>query len=206
MDLTAARLDRISPSQTIAISTKARALKAAGKDIISLSAGEPDFDTPDTIKQAAMRAIAAGETKYTDVAGTPALRRAIAERFNADSGLDYTWDEVIVSNGGKQIIYNAMVATINPGDEAIIPAPCWVSYPDIVSLAEGTPVIVPCGAEHGFKLQPAALEAAITPAPNGSCSTPPTTPRGRLFRRGTACAVRCAAPPPRCVDPDRRYL
>ncbi|RFD20327.1 pyridoxal phosphate-dependent aminotransferase [Komagataeibacter melaceti] len=181
MDLTAARLDRISPSQTIAISTKARALKAAGKDIISLSAGEPDFDTPDTIKQAAMRAIAAGETKYTDVAGTPALRRAVAERFNADSGLDYTWDEVIVSNGGKQIIYNAMVATINPGDEAIIPAPCWVSYPDIVSLAEGTPVIVPCGAEHGFKLQPEALEAAITPRTKWLLLNSPNNPTGAAY-------------------------
>ncbi|KAB8124764.1 pyridoxal phosphate-dependent aminotransferase [Komagataeibacter medellinensis] len=181
MDLTAARLDRISPSQTIAISTKARALKAAGKDIISLSAGEPDFDTPDTIKQAAIRAIEAGETKYTDVAGTPALRRAIAERFRTDSGLDYTWDEVIVANGGKQIIYNAMVATINPGDEAIIPAPCWVSYPDIVALAEGTPVIVPCSVENGFKLQPAELEAAITPRTRWLLLNSPNNPTGAAY-------------------------
>ncbi|PYD79545.1 pyridoxal phosphate-dependent aminotransferase [Komagataeibacter sucrofermentans] len=181
MDLTAARLARISPSQTIAISTKARELKAAGKDIISLSAGEPDFDTPDSIKKAAIRAIEAGETKYTDVAGTPALRRAIAERFRADNGLDYTWDEVIVANGGKQIIYNAMVATINPGDEAIIPAPCWVSYPDIVALAEGTPVIVPCSVENGFKLQPAELEAAITPRTKWLLLNSPNNPTGAAY-------------------------
>ncbi|PYD72245.1 pyridoxal phosphate-dependent aminotransferase [Novacetimonas hansenii] len=181
MDLIAARLDRISPSQTIAISTKARELKAAGKDIISLSAGEPDFDTPANIKQAAIRAIDDGQTKYTDVAGTPALRRAVAERFRLDSGLDYTSDEIIVSNGGKQVIYNAMVATINPGDEAIIPAPCWVSYPDIVALAEGTPVVVPCMAEHGFKLRPADLEAAITPRTKWLLLNSPNNPTGAAY-------------------------
>ncbi|QOF96085.1 pyridoxal phosphate-dependent aminotransferase [Novacetimonas hansenii] len=181
MDLIAARLDRISPSQTIAISTKARELKAAGKDIISLSAGEPDFDTPANIKQAAIRAIDDGQTKYTDVAGTPALRRAVAERFCLDSGLDYTSDEIIVSNGGKQVIYNAMVATINPGDEAIIPAPCWVSYPDIVALAEGTPVVVPCMAEHGFKLRPADLEAAITPRTKWLLLNSPNNPTGAAY-------------------------
>ncbi|MBE7618711.1 pyridoxal phosphate-dependent aminotransferase [Gluconacetobacter entanii] len=181
MDLIAARLDRISPSQTIAISTKARELKAAGKDIISLSAGEPDFDTPANIKQAAIRAIDAGQTKYTDVAGTPALRKAVAERFRLDSGLDYTSDEIIVSNGGKQVIYNAMVATINPGDEAIIPAPCWVSYPDIVALAEGTPVVVPCMAEHGFKMRPADLEAAITPRTKWLLLNSPNNPTGAAY-------------------------
>ena len=123
MSLIAARLDRISPSQTIAISTKARALKAAGRDVISLSAGEPDFDTPDNVKQAAIDAIGAGQTKYTDVAGTKALREAVAAKFKRDSGLDYTADEIIVSTGGKQVIFNAMVATMNAGDEAIIPTP-----------------------------------------------------------------------------------
>ncbi|RBM09788.1 pyridoxal phosphate-dependent aminotransferase [Novacetimonas cocois] len=181
MDLIAARLDRISPSQTIAISTKARELKAAGRDIISLSAGEPDFDTPANIKQAAIRAIEQGQTKYTDVAGTPALRRAVAERFRLDSGLDYTSDEIIVSSGGKQVIYNAMVATINPGDEAIIPAPCWVSYPDIVALAEGTPVVVPCMAEHGFKMRPADLEAAITPRTKWLLLNSPNNPTGAAY-------------------------
>ncbi|MCE2577182.1 pyridoxal phosphate-dependent aminotransferase [Gluconacetobacter entanii] len=181
MDLIAARLDRISPSQTIAISTKARELKAAGKDIISLSAGEPDFDTPANIKQAAIRAIDAGQTKYTDVAGTPALRKAVAERFRLDSGLDYTSDEIIVSNGGKQVIYNAMVATINPGDEAIIPAPCWVSYPDIVALAEGAPIVVPCMAEHGFKMRPADLEAAITPRTKWLLLNSPNNPTGAAY-------------------------
>ena len=139
MSLIAARLNKVSPSQTIAISTKARQLKAAGRDIISLSAGEPDFDTPDNVKQAAIRAIENGETKYTDVAGTPALRKAVAARFKADSNLDYAPEEIIVSTGGKQVIYNAMVATLNVGDEVIIPAPAWVSYPDIVALADGVP-------------------------------------------------------------------
>jgi aspartate aminotransferase len=133
MTITAERLSRISPSQTIAISTKARALKAAGRNIISLSAGEPDFDTPDNIKHAAIRAIESGDTKYTDVAGTPALRRAIAAKFKRDSGIEYAPEEIIVSTGGKQVIYNAMVATLNVGDEVIIPSPCWVSYPDIMA-------------------------------------------------------------------------
>jgi len=181
MSLIAARLNRISPSQTIAISTKARALKAAGRDIISLSAGEPDFDTPDNVKQAAIRAIERGETKYTDVAGTPALRRAIAGRFAHDSGLDYTPEEIIVSTGGKQIIYNAMLATLEAGDEAIIPAPCWVSYPDIVSLADGTPVIVPCGPNSGFKLSPDALADAITPQTKWVFLNSPNNPTGAAY-------------------------
>ena len=179
--LIADRLTKISPSQTIAISSKARALRAAGRDVISLSAGEPDFDTPEHIKQAAMRAIAAGQTKYTDVAGTPQLRRAVAEKFRRDSGLDYAPDEIIVSTGGKQVIYNAMVATLNPGDEAIIPSPCWVSYPDIVALAEGTPVIVPCGQNHGFKLRAEDLEAAITPRTKWFFLNSPNNPTGAAY-------------------------
>ena len=139
MQLIAERLSRISPSQTIAISSKARALKAAGRDIISLSAGEPDFDTPDNIKQAAIRAITAGETKYTDVGGTPVLKRAIAAKFQRDSGLDYKPEEIIVSTGGKQVIFNALLATLEKGDEVIIPSPGWVSYPDIVALCRRHP-------------------------------------------------------------------
>jgi aspartate aminotransferase len=181
MDLIAARLNKISPSQTIAISTKARALKAAGRDIISLSAGEPDFDTPNNVKQAAIRAIEAGQTKYTDVAGTPALRSAVAERFRLDSGLDYRPEEIIVSTGGKQVIYNAMVATLDAGDEVIIPSPCWVSYPDIVALADGTPVIVPCGPNRGFKLDAAELEAAITPRTKWFMLNSPNNPTGAAY-------------------------
>ena len=181
MKLTAERLDRVSPSQTIAISTKARALKAAGRDVISLSAGEPDFDTPENVKRAAIRAIEAGETKYTDVAGTPALRRAVAEKVRRDSGLDYTPEEIIVSTGGKQVIYNAMVATLDPGDEVVIPAPCWVSYPDIVSLADGTPVLVPCAQNNGFKLRAEELEAAITPRTRWFMLNSPCNPTGAAY-------------------------
>ncbi|MFT8565019.1 MAG: pyridoxal phosphate-dependent aminotransferase [Acetobacter orientalis] len=181
MSIIADRLNRISPSQTIVISTKARALKAAGRNIISLSAGEPDFRTPDNIAKAAMKAIEGGQTRYTDVAGTPELRKAVAERFRLDSGLDYTAEEVIVSTGGKQIIYNAMMATLNPGDEAIIPAPCWVSYPDIVTLAEGTPVIVPCKRENGFKLTAQELEAAITPRTKWVFLNSPCNPTGAAY-------------------------
>ena len=181
MQLIAERLDRISPSQTIAISTKARALKAQGRDIISLSAGEPDFDTPQNVKDAAVRAIQAGDTKYTDVAGTKALRQAVADKFKRDSGLDYTPEEIIVSTGGKQVIFNAMVATMNPGDEAVIPTPCWVSYPDIVALADGTPVFVPCGQNNGFKLRAEDLEAAITPRTKWFMLNSPCNPTGAAY-------------------------
>jgi aspartate aminotransferase len=179
--LTADRLGRISPSQTIAISTKARALKAAGRDIISLSAGEPDFDTPENIKRAAVLAIESGQTKYTDVAGTPALRRAVADKFRRDSGIVYSPEEIIVSTGGKQVIYNAMVATLNAGDEVIIPSPCWVSYPDIVALADGTPVIVPCGQNQGFKLRAEDLAAAITPKTKWFLLNSPNNPTGAAY-------------------------
>ena len=181
MPLIAERLDRISPSQTIAISTKARALKAGGRDIIGLSAGEPDFDTPQNVKDAAVRAIQSGDTKYTDVAGTKALRQAVADKFKRDSGLDYSADEIIISTGGKQVIFNAMVATMNAGDEAIIPTPCWVSYPDIVSLADGTPVFVPCGQNNGFKLRAEDLEAAITPRTKWFMLNSPCNPTGAAY-------------------------
>jgi len=181
MHLTAERLDRISPSQTIAVATKARALQAAGRDIISLSAGEPDFDTPQFVKDGAIAAIQAGQTKYTDVAGTPALRRAVAEKFRRDSGIDYAPDEIIVSTGGKQVIFNAMLATMDAGDEAIIPSPCWVSYPDIVALAEGKPVFVPCSQNNGFRLRAEDLEAAITPRTKWFILNSPCNPTGAAY-------------------------
>jgi len=181
MNLIAERMNRISPSQTIAISSKARALAAAGRDIISLSAGEPDFDTPAHIKRAAISAIEAGETKYTDVAGTPALRRAVAAKFLRDSGIDYRPEEIIIGTGGKQVIFNAMLATVQAGDEVIIPTPCWVSYPDIVALAEGKPVFVPCGQNFGFKLRAEDLEAAITPKTKWVFLNSPNNPTGAAY-------------------------
>ncbi|MCK8784438.1 pyridoxal phosphate-dependent aminotransferase [Roseomonas sp. NAR14] len=181
MKLIADRLDRISPSQTMAITAKVRALKAAGRDVIGLSSGEPDFDTPQNVKDAAIAAIQRGETKYTDNAGTMALRKAVAEKFRTENGLDYKPEEIIVSTGGKQVIFNALLATINPGDEAIIPAPCWVSYPDIVELAEGKPVIVPCGQNTGFKMRPEQLEAAITPRTKWLVLNNPCNPTGAAY-------------------------
>jgi aspartate aminotransferase len=181
MQIIADRLDRISPSQTIAIATKARALKAAGRNVISLSAGEPDFDTPQFVKDAAIAAIQRGETKYTDVAGTPALRRAVADKFRRDQGIDYALDEIIVSTGGKQVIFNALLCTLNAGDEAIIPSPCWVSYPDIVSLADGKPVLVPCSQNNGFKLRAEDLEAAITPRTKWFILNNPCNPTGAAY-------------------------
>ncbi len=181
MSLSAARLDRISPSQTIAISQKARALAAEGRDIISLSAGEPDFDTPPHIKRAAIAAIERGETKYTDVSGTRALREAVCAKFRRENGIDYAIDEVMVSTGGKQVIFNAMLATLNPGDEVIIPTPCWVSYPDIVSLAEGTPVFVACSQNNGFKLRAEDLEAVITPRTKWFILNNPCNPTGAAY-------------------------
>src|SRR5271167_3941719 len=181
MHLTAERLDRIQPSLTIAIATKARHMIAEGKNVISLSQGEPDFDTPRNVKDAAIRAIQAGQTKYTDVAGTPELRKAAAQKFKRDSGIDYKPEEIIISTGGKQVIFNAMLATLNAGDEAIIPSPCWVSYPDIVSLADGKPVLVPCGQNHGFKLRAEDLEAAITPRTKWFMLNNPCNPTGAAY-------------------------
>ena len=181
MTLTAERLNKISPSQTIAISTKAREMKAAGRDIISLSAGEPDFPTPRNIKDAAIKAIEEGQTLYTDVAGTPALRKAAAAKFARDNHLDYKPEEIIVSTGGKQVIFNAMVATLDKGDEVIIPAPCWVSYPDIVALADGTPVTIPAGPNQGFKITAEQLEAAITPKTKWLMLNNPCNPTGAAY-------------------------
>ena len=176
-------LGRIKPSPTIAVSTKARELKAAGRDVIGLGAGEPDFDTPDNIKEAAIQAIHEGQTKYTAVDGTPALKQAIVAKLKRENGLDYSTDQVTVGAGGKQVIFNAMVATIDPGDEVVIPAPYWVSYPDIVLLCGGTPVPVDCPSQAGFKLQPADLEAAITPKTKWLILNSPNNPTGAAYSR-----------------------
>ena len=183
MSVIAERLSRIKPSPTIVVSTKARELKDAGRDVIGLGAGEPDFDTPDNIKDAAIAAIRSGETKYTAVDGTPALKEAIAAKFKRENGLDYAAGEITVGTGGKQVLYNAFQATLNAGDEVIIPAPYWVSYPDMVLLAEGEPVFVSCGANQNFKLQPEALEAAITPKTRWLVLNSPSNPTGAAYSR-----------------------
>jgi len=183
MGFIADSLNRIQPSATIAVSTKARALKAKGRDIISLSAGEPDFDTPQNIKDAAVAALAAGKTKYTDVDGIPELKAAICAKFKRENGLDYQPSQVSVGTGGKQVLYNALLATLNPGDEVIIPAPCWVSYADIVLLGGGKPVFVETTAEMGFKLQGRDLEAAITPKTKWLLFNAPSNPTGAAYTR-----------------------
>ncbi len=174
-------IGRITPSATIAVSTKARALAAEGRDIIGLGAGEPDFDTPDHIKQAAIDALAKGKTKYTDVDGMPELKAAVAAKFKRENGLDYKTSEISVGAGGKQVLFNAFVATLNPGDEVIIPTPCWVSYIDIVRFAGGTPVFVPAGIDDAFRMQPAALEAAITPNTKWIILNSPSNPTGAAY-------------------------
>lgn len=185
----AQRLTRVKPSPTVALSARVAALAAAGKDVLSLVAGEPDFDTPENIKAAANAAIARGETKYTAVDGTPALKQAIADKFRRENGLSYERDQIVVSTGGKQVIYNALMATVSPGDEVVIPAPYWVSYPEMVLLAEGTPVIVPCKAQSGFKLDPADLEAAITPRTRWVILNSPSNPSGAAYTRDELAAI-----------------
>lgn len=181
MSIIAKRLSRVKPSATVAVSTKARELKDAGHDVIGLGAGEPDFDTPAHIIEAAKAAMDRGETRYTAVPGTPELRQAISEKFKRENDLDYTPEQIQVATGGKQNIYNAMVATLDPGDEVIIPAPYWVSYPDIVLMCEGEPVFVPCSAENNFKLTPADLEAAITPKTKWLVLNSPSNPTGSAY-------------------------
>jgi len=181
MSFLADRLSRIKPSPTIAMSDKAKELKAAGKDVIGLSAGEPDFDTPQNIKDAAKRAIDAGDTKYTAVDGTPALKKAIAAKFKRENGLDYAPSQIIVGTGGKQVLFNALLATVNAGDEVVIPAPYWVSYPDIVALAEGTPVAVTCPQNNGFRLRAEDLEAAITKKTKWLILNSPSNPTGAAY-------------------------
>ncbi|MGH1420021.1 MAG: pyridoxal phosphate-dependent aminotransferase [Hyphomicrobiaceae bacterium] len=181
MGFLAESLARIQPSATIAVSTKARELKACGRDIISLSAGEPDFDTPDNIKQAAGEALKAGKTKYTDVDGIPELKAAIIAKFKRDNNLDYKPEQISVGTGGKQVLFNALMATLNPGDEVIIPSPCWVSYADIVLLGGGKPVFVETKMDDGFRLKPEALEAAITPKTKWFLFNSPSNPSGAAY-------------------------
>lgn len=181
MSIVANRLSRIKPSPTLAVSSKAAELKAAGKDIIGLGAGEPDFDTPDFVKDGAKAAMDAGKTKYTAVDGTSELKDAIIAKFKRDNDLDYTRDNITVGTGGKQVLYNALMASVNPGDEVIIPAPYWVSYPDMTLLAEGEPVIVECSSENDFKLQPADLEAAITDKTKWLILNSPSNPTGSAY-------------------------
>jgi len=183
MELLSATLDRVKPSPTIAVTTKAAELKAAGRDIIALGAGEPDFDTPQNIKDSAVAAINAGKTKYTAVDGIPELKQAICAKFKRDNRLDYTPSQISVGTGGKQILYNALMATMNPGEEVVIPAPYWVSYPDMVLLAGGTPVIAPATLENNFKLTPEALEEAITPKTKWFIFNSPSNPTGAGYSR-----------------------
>ncbi len=189
MAFLADRLDSIKPSPTIAVTTKARELKAAGRDVIGLGAGEPDFDTPDNIKQAAIKAILAGDTKYTAVDGTPALKAAICAKFKRENRLDYKPSQITVGTGGKQVLFNALVATLNPGDEVIVPAPYWVSYPDMVALAGGTPVPVACPQNNGFKLRAEDLEGAITPKTKWIILNSPSNPTGAAYTRAEMKAL-----------------
>jgi aspartate aminotransferase len=190
MGFLADTVSRVKPSATIAVTDKARALKAAGRDVIGLGAGEPDFDTPDNIKQAAIKAIQAGKaSKYTAVDGIPELKAAISRKFKRENKLDYKPGQIIVGTGGKQVLYNALVATLNPGDEVIIPAPYWVSYPDMVLLAGGTPVEVVTHMADGFKMKPEALEKAITPRTKWIIFNSPSNPTGAAYTRAELKAV-----------------
>jgi aspartate aminotransferase len=181
MTLAAPRMDRIKPSPTNAASTRAKELKDAGRDIVGLSSGEPDFDTPQNIKDAAKAAIDAGDTKYTHLNGTLALREAVCRKFKEENNLDYTPDQIIVSTGGKQVLFNALMATVAPGDEVVVPAPYWVSYPDMVLLAEGEPVIVSCPQNNGFKMRPEDLDAAIGPKTKWLIFNSPSNPTGAAY-------------------------
>jgi aspartate aminotransferase len=183
MGFIADALNRIQPSATIAITGKALQLKAEGRDVIGLSQGEPDFDTPDNIKEAAIAAIRKGYTKYTTVDGIPELKAAIKAKFKRENGLDYETSQISVGTGGKQVLFNALISTVNPGDEVIIPAPYWVSYPDIVLLAGGRPVFVETRQEDGFKVRPEALEKAITPKTKWFVFNSPSNPTGAAYTR-----------------------
>lgn len=183
-DLQSSALARVKPSATLAVTARARELKREGRDVIGLGAGEPDFDTPENIKAAAIDAIQRGETKYTDVDGLPELKAAIAAKFKRENGLDYSTAQIHVAPGGKAVLYNALVATLSPGDEVIVPAPYWVSYPDMVLLAGGEPKVVIGHEEDGFKLKPAALEAAITPRTRWLILNSPSNPTGAAYTRG----------------------
>ncbi|KPF72464.1 aspartate aminotransferase [alpha proteobacterium AAP81b] len=189
MPALSAAIQRIQPSPTIAVTNKAAELKRAGRDIIGLGAGEPDFDTPDFVKEAAIAAVRAGQTKYTAVDGTPELKAAIRAKFKRDNALDYGLDQITVNSGGKQTIFNALLATLDPGDEVVIPAPYWVSYPDIVAFAGATPVPVVCGIDQGFKLTPEQLDAAITPRTKWLIFNSPSNPTGAAYSRAELKAL-----------------
>ena len=189
MPLLAERLSRVKPSPTLAVTAKTIELKAAGRDVIGLGAGEPDFDTPANIKKAAITAIEKNDTRYTVVDGTMALKQAICAKFKRENGLEYKPNQITVGTGGKQVLYNAFMATLSPGDEVIIPAPYWVSYPDMVELAEGKPVAVPCSENNGFKLTPEALEAAITPKTKWLLLNSPSNPTGAAYTRAEIKAL-----------------
>jgi len=190
MAFLAEQLKRVKPSPTIAVTDKARALKAAGRDVIGLGAGEPDFDTPDNIKRAAMAAIESGKaSKYTAVDGIPELKAAVARKFKRENKLDYKPNQIIIGTGGKQVLYNALMATLNPGDEVIIPAPYWVSYPDMVLLAGGEPVAVETRMADGFKMKPEALARAITPKTKWLIFNSPSNPTGAAYTRAELKAV-----------------
>ena len=180
-DILSQRLKKIKPSLTVLINVKANALRAEGRDVLVLAAGEPDFDTPQNICQAAIKAMNEGQTRYVPGKGTPALQRAIVDKFKRDNNLSYNLDEIMVGVGGKHIIYNAMMATLNPGDEVIIPAPFWVSYPDIVMLAEGKPIIVKCDASQDFKITPEQLENNITNKTKWLMLNSPSNPTGAVY-------------------------
>ena len=181
MSIISDSLKRIKPSPTIAVTQKARELRAAGKDVIGLGAGEPDFDTPDNIKEAAIKAIKDGDTKYTAIDGTPVLKQAIVDKFKRENNLTYSPDQITVGAGGKHVIYNLMMATLNKGDEVIIPAPYWVSYPDIVLLAGATPIVVECSEEQGFKLSAKDLESVITNNTKWVILNSPSNPTGACY-------------------------
>src|SRR3974390_2316013 len=189
MAFLADQLKRVKPSATIGVTDKARALKAAGRNVIGLGAGEPDFDTPDNIKEAAIKAIRDGKTKYTDVGGMMELKEAGIGKLKRENELSYKPNQIIIGTGGKQVLYNALMATINPGDEVIIPAPYWVSYPEMVALAGGEPVPVVCTAEHGFKLRAADLEKAITPKTKWIILNSPSNPTGAAYSRAELKAI-----------------
>ena len=183
MSIVSNSLKRIKPSPTIAVTSKAREMKAAGKDVIGLGAGEPDFDTPDNIKEAAIQAIKRGDTKYTAVDGTPALKQAIKQKFSRENNLTYELDQISVGTGGKQVLYNAFMATLNPGDEVIIPAPYWVSYPDMVFLAGGKPKIVKCSEKNEFKITSAELKKAINKKTKWLIINSPSNPTGSCYTK-----------------------
>ena len=188
-DILSQKLKKIKPSLTVSINVKANALRAEGRDVLVLAAGEPDFDTPQNICQAAIKAMNEGQTRYVPGRGTPALQKAIVDKFKSDNNLSYNLDEIMVGVGGKHIIYNAMMATLNPEDEVIIPAPFWVSYPDIVLLAEGKPVIVECDEKQNFKITPSQLEESITPKTKWLMLNSPSNPTGSVYKKEELLAL-----------------